>query len=819
MGDLGSIPSGPGDCQRPITSPGSPIEVGTGFSNAGDAWQAGTEAARDALAAIRVHPISVLFVFASAHYDLEAALRGIHSIVGNAPVLGATTAGEICDHTHRQSIVVLALASPELDVRCAVGYEVSRNWRSAIDQITATSDIAAYFSAGAEPWLRLACEGKAAFAVLFCPGNTRLSDARCYEMLEAIKLKSLGRLPVLVGAAGDNWRMEQNYVLLGRQALADCALLAVFETKLQFGIGLAHGFRPTAARTTVTAIEDHEVLALDGEPASLVFARLLGVSSAELDGKHLTLATGHPFGTADPMGQFSVNAPSYTTARGGIRFTQPVSIGTVLTLMEPDGDLMSRAGPDSVRKGILRGGITEPAAVLASYCALRPRLLGEADAEREICAMSDLAKGAPVAGFHSFGEGGVADDGVSRFSNAAVAALVLGRALSPAAQAAHENERLREELSLHARLLEQRVDERTNELKRRDAVLSAIAQSATDLLGSSELERTLGRVVELLGQAVDADAVWVLKHAADHDGHAVASLINEWTTPGIPSHLGDPTFQNIELETLGLDRLERAVHQDVPVCVTRDNATGIVCHTLDSIDVRSLLLVPVFVGTEWWGLVGLVHSRMERSWTSLEMDAMRMLAATVGNAIERKAAEERIAVLARTDSLTGLANRATFEQRLNDAFAAMRHDATPFAVHYVDLDFFKSINDRLGHAVGDALLKAVAARLAANIREMDLAARLGGDEFAILQMNVTDPSAATMLAERILSAFRLPYVIQGGELCIGASIGIISCTPETQGPEELLAQADRALYRAKAEGRAQYRFSSDEISKAARARL
>lgn len=793
-----------------VASVSTPIEVGRGVSTAADSLRAGTEAAQEALATIQVNSPSVLLVFASAHYDLSAALRGIYNAAGDVPVLGATTAGEICDMLHRESIVVLALASPHLDVRCGIGAFVSRNWQVAVEQATGAPEIEAYFTGGPEPWLRLAREGKAVFAIMFCPGNTRESDARAYEMLELVKSKSLGRMPVLLGAAGDNWRMQQNHVLFGQRAYVDSVLVAVFETKLQFGIGLAHGFRPTAARATVTAVDDHEVITLDGEPAAVAFARLLGISRESLEGKHLTLATGHPFGTADPMGQFSVNAPSYMTTRGGIRFTQPLSAGAVLTLMEPDGEAMVRAGPDAVRKGILRGGINEPAVALVSHCALRPRLLGDAEAIREIRAMSDLLGGVPLAGFLSFGEGGVADDGVSRFSNAAVATLVLGRGLSPAAQAAQENERLREEVSLHARLLEERVEQRTAELRRRDAILSVIAQCATALLGSSPFESTLDRVLELLGKAVGADAVWVLKKESTALGQIVVSLRNEWAGAGLAACVSNPAYHNIDPEKLGLGNVRQSLHQDVPVYLVRRDATDLQRQLLDMLNLRSLLLVPVFADADLWGLVGLVHAKVERWWTSLETDAMRMLAAMVGSAIERKAAEEQITALARTDSLTSLANRATFHERLDEVFAAARRGANSFAVHYLDLDYFKSINDTRGHGAGDELLKSVAARLTANTRETDLVARLGGDEFAILQVGVSDASTAGILASKIQLALTTPHAIEDGELFISASVGITLCQSETQGPAELLVQADRALYRAKADGRAQYRFYSAE---------
>jgi diguanylate cyclase (GGDEF)-like protein/PAS domain S-box-containing protein len=175
---------------------------------------------------------------------------------------------------------------------------------------------------------------------------------------------------------------------------------------------------------------------------------------------------------------------------------------------------------------------------------------------------------------------------------------------------------------------------------------------------------------------------------------------------------------------------------------------------------------------------------------------------------ERKAAEEQIASLARTDSLTGLANRGTFMERLQQLFAATRRGAVPFAVLYLDLDRFKPVNDTLGHAIGDRLLQEVARRLRSCTRDTDLVARLGGDEFAILQGMVAEPAQAGELAEKIVAALAAPYVIDAHGIRISVSIGVSHFAPEIESSQMLLAQADVALYRAKEEGRSQFRFHS-----------
>jgi diguanylate cyclase (GGDEF)-like protein/PAS domain S-box-containing protein len=186
---------------------------------------------------------------------------------------------------------------------------------------------------------------------------------------------------------------------------------------------------------------------------------------------------------------------------------------------------------------------------------------------------------------------------------------------------------------------------------------------------------------------------------------------------------------------------------------------------------------------------------------------------------ERKAAEAKILHLARTDQLTGLANRATFIERLRQAFAASRRGASAFALLSLDIDRFKEINDTLGHPAGDELLVTVAERLQTSVRDSDIVARLGGDEFAILQFDLNDASDAGALAGKIRDALATPVTLSGNVVRITASVGIATYAPEIATPGDMLAQADIALYRAKEEGRDQYRFHTEELDDRVRAQV
>ncbi len=168
----------------------------------------------------------------------------------------------------------------------------------------------------------------------------------------------------------------------------------------------------------------------------------------------------------------------------------------------------------------------------------------------------------------------------------------------------------------------------------------------------------------------------------------------------------------------------------------------------------------------------------------------------------RHLAESRLQHIAYHDSLTDLANRACFHERLDAAVAAAQGDATQrYAVMFLDLDRFKIVNDSLGHVAGNELLREVAQRLASCVRPNDLVARLGGDEFAILLEDLHDADAGMRLAERVLQALSLPMSINGTEVVPGASVGITFSDLGYRSAEDVLRDADLAMYRAKAEGR------------------
>jgi diguanylate cyclase (GGDEF)-like protein len=191
--------------------------------------------------------------------------------------------------------------------------------------------------------------------------------------------------------------------------------------------------------------------------------------------------------------------------------------------------------------------------------------------------------------------------------------------------------------------------------------------------------------------------------------------------------------------------------------------------------------------------------------------------ATQEDITERRRAEKQIAHLAHYDALTDLPNRVLFREQLERELERTRR-GEQLAMLYIDIDEFKSVNDSLGHPVGDELLKAVASRLRNCVRETDFVARLGGDEFAIVQTGISQPGDVMELVRRIYEAIREPCECLGHHVATDASIGIALAPHDGTDLDQLLKSADLAMYGAKADGRRTYRFFEPEMDARVKAR-
>jgi diguanylate cyclase (GGDEF)-like protein len=180
------------------------------------------------------------------------------------------------------------------------------------------------------------------------------------------------------------------------------------------------------------------------------------------------------------------------------------------------------------------------------------------------------------------------------------------------------------------------------------------------------------------------------------------------------------------------------------------------------------------------------------------------------SAVQHHTAKHDFAQMAKYDALTGLANRLLLRERFQASITAAKRNRQKLAVHFLDLDGFKAINDHHGHPVGDALLKQVAQRLEAMVRAEDTVARLGGDEFVVLQGGLLHEDEAKMLARRIVRQLSRPYDIDDSVAGVSVSVGVATAPQQGVELERLLACADAALYRAKASGKSRVIFCTHD---------
>jgi diguanylate cyclase (GGDEF)-like protein/PAS domain S-box-containing protein len=212
-----------------------------------------------------------------------------------------------------------------------------------------------------------------------------------------------------------------------------------------------------------------------------------------------------------------------------------------------------------------------------------------------------------------------------------------------------------------------------------------------------------------------------------------------------------------------------------------------------------------------------VHSQVEVIFDT-EGRPLRALG-TLHDITDRKRLEDRLSYQAFHDALTGLPNRALFTDRLEHALARTQRQFGGLAVLFLDLDHFKLVNDTLGHEAGDQLLIAVAERIRACVRPSDTVARLGGDEFTILLEDLEGPYEAEQIAERITQLLGEPFAVIGHDLFVTTSIGIVLQGQSHTSPEDMLRDADVALYRAKDAGRARYAIYDVAMGTAMRERV
>jgi diguanylate cyclase (GGDEF)-like protein len=330
--------------------------------------------------------------------------------------------------------------------------------------------------------------------------------------------------------------------------------------------------------------------------------------------------------------------------------------------------------------------------------------------------------------------------------------------------------------------------------ERRHNEARALLELARALAAAGTSAEVAVRLAEAVPAVVDCDrvSVFLWDDGPEELVHAATS--------------GDSAVANGDMDGLRIRPSDTPVLGDLtehpeptPIFLAQDSGDRFIRRILQRFASLSLIAVPIVAHGHLLGMLTVsVHTRRERLDPRQDLlDRLSGVAAHAASALENGRLIDHVTHQARHDGLTGLANRALFAERIEDALGAARNTEAPLGLFFVDLDAFKSVNDECGHAVGDELLCQVAARLLDTVRSTDTVARLGGDEFAIVLPDAGSIAEIEAAAERVAGAFEQPFVVAGEELTVGASIGRAIWPEDAAEVEALMKHADASMYRQK----------------------
>lgn len=339
-------------------------------------------------------------------------------------------------------------------------------------------------------------------------------------------------------------------------------------------------------------------------------------------------------------------------------------------------------------------------------------------------------------------------------------------------------------------------------------LLEAILNATQRLIEHRTLDGGIRDAIAQLGKALSVDRVYVVlrpKLPAHLRPHQNTDFF-AWVSRNCPLNLGDPRWHYLDLTPLSPSPLVRDLRQGHMLQLQADQLPPPPQKLADS-PLPTVLIAPIHLNHQLWGVLGIETFDQDQCWSEAEERALLQFTRSLGGVVKHHHVENQLSHNAFHDPLTTLPNRALFLNRLSQSLQRIaRNPKAQFAVLFLDLDRFKPINDSLGHHVGDRILIEVAKRLSSELRTGDTLARLGGDEFVILLDNIHDHNDAAAAAARFRAQLVQPFDWEQTELSLDVSVGITLSSTGYQSAEELLQQADLAMYQAKISGKGCYRF-------------
>jgi diguanylate cyclase (GGDEF)-like protein/PAS domain S-box-containing protein len=337
-----------------------------------------------------------------------------------------------------------------------------------------------------------------------------------------------------------------------------------------------------------------------------------------------------------------------------------------------------------------------------------------------------------------------------------------------------------------------------------------IAAFGRNALADVSLDELLAQAADVAAQGLEVPFSLVLQLAGDARSlllRAGAGWQNDWAGGRVAELPGQACAEDLEQIAAALTGEDVATHGPDSM------RPMLAAHAI-----RSSVCVPIQGAGAPYGVLGACAPGAQR-FTQESANFLLGLANTLATAIDRKVAEQRLSYLSQFDTLTGLPNRSLFLDRLAQALKQAQRKEWLVGVLFIDLDRFKVVNDTLGHGSGDQLLVEVAARLQDCVRADDAVGRLGGDEFGFVLSNLGRPDDAALVAQKVVAALSSPFVLEGGEVYVSASLGIGIYPSDGTDADALLRNADTAMFRAKEAGRNGYQFYLPQMNERALERL